>query len=1310
MSNMFKKSILKLIVNSPSLNIGKYLSYSLFDESFYNLKNKTITSKSFNQYIEFGHAEGRCPHPLFDPVYYKCSFQKNKNIEPLKDYMSRKGEIVSPHILFDADYYASHLDKIPKNKTLLEHFLDEGWKKNFSPTPYFDFNFYCASYPDIKNAGLNPLVHYLIHGEDEGRKPNNNFDPGKYDIPIIPMHWNREAFKNRSKLTFYVSTQEDKMKYITDENFIQNISKVKTKKLPKNLNKYQSIFDALFFEGYYSDENWDIDMPPIDHYLQYGSKEGRNPNPLFDPKYYKEKYLSNQKANNNLEDEPIVHYYRQPHDKQISPHPLFDAEYYYSQLQEKEILVSKDQTYLEHFFKEGWKYNLSPSKHFDVEFYIEQYPDIKKSKVNPILHYLKVGESLGLQPNADFTPAIIVKPYLEQNKNNPVYITESKLAMHVKGELNLPAELISFKSDLRLILDKNKPTIVFVTHETSRTGAPAIILKLAQQFKKYLDVNIISLSGYGGDMEADFRVLGPFYKFNNWCAPHLQLENKNLMDEIGNVLNIINIIKPVGALINSAESRNVISHFKFRNIPTIALVHEMAYFYPKETFKEITVNADFTIFPSQIVQEFANGNEKFNPDKITVRGQGLLKPEILEINKEKAKVNLRKMLHLPEDAFVVMGCGSLTKRKAPEFFIHTAIHVIQFLRKEEIIKQNTSVKKIYDLNEKSFTELSTKLKSHSKKRTSFEKKEIHFVWLGGNTETCTEDYFWIDQDIIMTGCETYIHFIGTKPDAEKYFAGSDVFLMTSRADPFPCVIHEAMAAELPIVGFKDAGGFVEAINTECGEVVEYADTKAAAECILNWYKNPDLKEKLGENAKQRVQEKYNYLDYTIDVATILFDQADKHLNDSKLAKLAIYKSNLKTLQKQNDQNQIEIKERKKVIFTLPAWEISGVNTFVENLIADLNNRGYNAYLLFTSNHALYTRREFMPDIPYRFLGSDEIYPERWKKFIDYMESEAPCVFVPNYDYFASAICPALSNDISILGVLHSDDYEHYEHAYRLGLFWNRMVSVSKVIEKKMLDYNPRFKEMSSVIYYGIDAPLKRKMPTKRETFSIVYTGRIVKVQKRILDFIEIVEKLEKTGIDYIFTFIGDGPDYWEFKIGMEEMAKRNNIKEDKIRILARQPIEKVYDELSKAHAFALCSDFEGLPLSLLEALSFYCVPVVTEIESGITEVLEHNKSGLISKIGDADGFVKNLVNLASDVKLQKKLGENAFKVLAEYKLRQQDMGEQYAKIIEIMFSELEAKTYKRPVSLNVTKDKNILLPPTFQKIPHGFDEKGKVFF
>lgn len=44
----------------------------------------------------------------------------------------------------------------------------------------FDAPFYLARYPDVKTAGANPLVHYLIHGFTEDRKPHPLFEPNYY--------------------------------------------------------------------------------------------------------------------------------------------------------------------------------------------------------------------------------------------------------------------------------------------------------------------------------------------------------------------------------------------------------------------------------------------------------------------------------------------------------------------------------------------------------------------------------------------------------------------------------------------------------------------------------------------------------------------------------------------------------------------------------------------------------------------------------------------------------------------------------------------------------------------------------------------------------------------------------------------------------------------------------------------------------------------------------------------------------------------------------------------------------------------------
>jgi hypothetical protein len=45
---------------------------------------------------------------------------------------------------------------------------------------FFDAAFYCARYPDVVKARMNPFLHYLLHGAAEGRKPNPWFDPDYY--------------------------------------------------------------------------------------------------------------------------------------------------------------------------------------------------------------------------------------------------------------------------------------------------------------------------------------------------------------------------------------------------------------------------------------------------------------------------------------------------------------------------------------------------------------------------------------------------------------------------------------------------------------------------------------------------------------------------------------------------------------------------------------------------------------------------------------------------------------------------------------------------------------------------------------------------------------------------------------------------------------------------------------------------------------------------------------------------------------------------------------------------------------------------
>jgi serralysin len=44
------------------------------------------------------------------------------------------------------------------------------WQEGRNPSAPFDTNDYLAAYPDVKAAGIDPLLHYIQPGMAEGRQ------------------------------------------------------------------------------------------------------------------------------------------------------------------------------------------------------------------------------------------------------------------------------------------------------------------------------------------------------------------------------------------------------------------------------------------------------------------------------------------------------------------------------------------------------------------------------------------------------------------------------------------------------------------------------------------------------------------------------------------------------------------------------------------------------------------------------------------------------------------------------------------------------------------------------------------------------------------------------------------------------------------------------------------------------------------------------------------------------------------------------------------------------------------------------------
>lgn len=79
--------------------------------------------------------------------------------------------------LFDREYYlaqcADRKDFKVAKKSPVRHYLAVGGLEGLDPSAEFDSDWYCINNPDVAAAGVNPLIHYIRYGQQEGRLPRH---------------------------------------------------------------------------------------------------------------------------------------------------------------------------------------------------------------------------------------------------------------------------------------------------------------------------------------------------------------------------------------------------------------------------------------------------------------------------------------------------------------------------------------------------------------------------------------------------------------------------------------------------------------------------------------------------------------------------------------------------------------------------------------------------------------------------------------------------------------------------------------------------------------------------------------------------------------------------------------------------------------------------------------------------------------------------------------------------------------------------------------------------------------------------------
>jgi len=136
---------------------------------------------------------------------------------------------------------------------------------------------------------------------------------------------------------------------------------------------------------------------------------------------------------------------------------------------------------------------------------------------------------------------------------------------------------------------------------------------------------------------------------------------------------------------------------------------------------------------------------------------------------------------------------------------------------------------------------------------------------------------------------------------------------------------------------------------------------------------------------------------------------------------------------------------------------------------------------------------------------------------------------------------------------------------------------------------------------------------------IVYVGRMDNWQKGIFCLPAIIKACTKNHEEIRLSIAGSGEDEDKLK----EMFKKNK-QENIINFLGTLPREEIMKLYSRHHILIMPSRFEGLPLTLMEAMSWGCVPVVSNL-IGITDYcVDNEKNGFLVEVGDIGGYADKI--------------------------------------------------------------------------------------
>lgn len=352
----------------------------------------------------------------------------------------------------------------------------------------------------------------------------------------------------------------------------------------------------------------------------------------------------------------------------------------------------------------------------------------------------------------------------------------------------------------------------------------------------------------------------------------------------------------------------------------------------------------------------------------------------------------------------------------------------------------------------------------------------------------------------------------------------------------------------------------------------------------------------------------------------------------------------------------------KILQVIPYFCFGGAETMCENLTYALKKLGHEVTVVsLYGEHTPISERMEQEGVKILYLdkklGLDlSMVP----KLVKIFRAEHLDVVHTHLDVIKYAVAAAkLAGVKRCVHTVHSVAHKEAEGKlqklinsvyYKLG--WSTPVALSPEVQETIIDFYGLPPRSVPVIYNGIDLSRcrEKKCYTLSKPASIIHVGRF-DVPKNHAGLLNAFQKLHQVYPDCQLHLLGDG----DLRPQIEQQIQKLNIADA---VILHGMQGQVHPYLQNADIFVLPSLYEGIPMTIIEAMGTG-LPIVASEVGGIPDLVQHEETALVIPC-ETEAIWKACLSLLENQNLREKLGRNAQK--ASRKFSADHMAEEYCAV------------------------------------------------